>query len=240
MAELDRWLKDLVRSGLANVHARPNSFWDAMAARLVDAQAPRGHPGPSPRRGCPQRRRWPGKLLAHIARLHLLAAGWSRLDWLSEAQRANLRTAAGGPRSSEHVLAGERESDRWLQDASSVVDRAESWAVCSRPQCLRGGTGHRPCAPGCGALTMAGWPWCSTSPVLRLPRHGSVGSAMSSTPTSPDSRAAPSYAGWSPNDAAERTRVDRRPRGPTSARSPTRGTSAGPRSVDGPVARVGD
>ena len=38
--ELERWLHDLVRRGLASIQAEPPRFWDSVAARLVDAQAP--------------------------------------------------------------------------------------------------------------------------------------------------------------------------------------------------------
>src|SRR5271157_2988284 len=38
--ELKRWLLDLVRQGLASVPGRPYGFWESVAARMVDAQAP--------------------------------------------------------------------------------------------------------------------------------------------------------------------------------------------------------
>ena len=38
--ELDRWLGDLVRRGLDGARSEGYRFWDAMGARLVDAQAP--------------------------------------------------------------------------------------------------------------------------------------------------------------------------------------------------------
>ncbi len=40
LEELERWLRDLVRQGLAHAQKQPARYWDAMAARLVDAQAP--------------------------------------------------------------------------------------------------------------------------------------------------------------------------------------------------------
>jgi hypothetical protein len=120
MAELERWLSDLVASGLAQAQGRPFSYWDAMAARLVDAQAPAA---------ATQVRRlagvvrsgdgWPSRLLANISRLHLMASGWSRYERLPEAQKANLRTAAGWPWPSEQVLAGPKEHDRWYVLARS-------------------------------------------------------------------------------------------------------------------------
>ena len=130
MDELDRWLTDLVASGLAQAKSRPFSYWDEMAARLVDAQAPAA---------ATQVRRlagvvrsgdgWPDRLLAHISRLHLLAAGWSRLEGLSEAQRADLRSAAGWPWPSEQVLAGPKEQDRWYVLARSVTEEERVTAL---------------------------------------------------------------------------------------------------------------
>ncbi|MDJ0775087.1 MAG: SWIM zinc finger family protein, partial [Mastigocoleus sp. MO_167.B18] len=40
MQDLELWLRDLVRQGLATVQGQSYSFWDGTAARLVDAQAP--------------------------------------------------------------------------------------------------------------------------------------------------------------------------------------------------------
>ena len=38
--EFERWLFDLVRQGLASARHQPFAFWDAAAARLVDAHMP--------------------------------------------------------------------------------------------------------------------------------------------------------------------------------------------------------
>src|SRR5262245_40528954 len=40
LQELELWLRDLVRGGLAPIQSQPPQFWERMAARLVDAQAP--------------------------------------------------------------------------------------------------------------------------------------------------------------------------------------------------------
>jgi SWIM zinc finger len=40
LAELDLFLRDVVRQGLATVQTQPYRYWDRAAARLVDAQAP--------------------------------------------------------------------------------------------------------------------------------------------------------------------------------------------------------
>src|SRR5688572_6681812 len=40
LAELQTWLGDLTRQGLAHAKQQPASFFDSMAARMVDSQAP--------------------------------------------------------------------------------------------------------------------------------------------------------------------------------------------------------
>ncbi|MGD1941949.1 MAG: SWIM zinc finger domain-containing protein, partial [Leptolyngbyaceae cyanobacterium] len=40
LADLEQWLQDIVRQGLATLPNQPYRFWDQAAARLVDAQAP--------------------------------------------------------------------------------------------------------------------------------------------------------------------------------------------------------
>jgi SWIM zinc finger len=126
MAELDRWLGDLLRHGFGHAQSQPYGYWDAMAARLVDAQAPaaaarvrrlagvmRSGPG------------WPARLLSQVARLHLLATGWSRYESLPPPIQADLRTAAGWPWPSDQVLAGHRERDRWFVLARRVTEEEQ-------------------------------------------------------------------------------------------------------------------
>jgi SWIM zinc finger len=126
MAELDQWLGDLVRHGFGQAQAQPYAFWDAMAARLVDAQAPaaaarvRRLPG-LVRSGDG----WPARLLSQVARLHLLAAGWARYERLPAESRADLRTAAGWPWPSTEVLAGPHEADQWYVIARSVTEEEQ-------------------------------------------------------------------------------------------------------------------
>ena len=123
MAELELWLGDLLRHGLGWAATQPYGYWDEMAARLVDAQAPGAasrvrslsgvvHTGPG----------WPGRLLGQVARLHLLARGWSRYEELPGTTRADLRSAAGWPWPSEQVLAGHHEIDRWYVLARVASD----------------------------------------------------------------------------------------------------------------------
>ena len=114
LEELDRWLHDLVRSGLAAAQARSASFWGEMAARLVDAQAP-GAAGLVRRLGGTVRSGagWEGRALAQAGRLHLLACGWARLADLDDPARAGVRARVGWPVPIEDVLARPASRDRW-------------------------------------------------------------------------------------------------------------------------------
>jgi len=124
MEELDLWLRDLVRQGLASAQSRPFRYWDDVAARMVDAQAP--GVGSQVRRMAGIVRSgdgWPGRLLVQAGRLHLLAQAWSRFDSLPAEIQADLRTVAGWSWTSEEVLAaGPPLRDRWQVVARTVVD----------------------------------------------------------------------------------------------------------------------
>jgi hypothetical protein len=121
---LDLWLGDLVRNGLALVEAQPPSFWEAQAARLVDAQAP----------GLAARLRrmaglagagsdWPALLLAELGRLALLTHAFRRLDALDPALREDVRRLVGFTLSQEEVAAGaDVVTDRWVVLGQTVEE----------------------------------------------------------------------------------------------------------------------
>ncbi|HEX2048533.1 MAG TPA: SWIM zinc finger family protein [Acidimicrobiales bacterium] len=123
LEELDLWLGDLVRQGLASSQGRPFSYWDEVAARMVDAQAP-GVGGQVRRMAGIVRSGdgWPGRLLVQAGRLHLLARAWSRFDALPPETQADLRAVTGWSWTSDEVLAGPPVRDRWSVVARSIAD----------------------------------------------------------------------------------------------------------------------
>lgn len=123
LEELELWLRDLVRQGLASAQGRPFRYWDDAAARMVDAQAP-GVAGQVRRMAWIVRSGdgWPGRLLVQAGRLHLVAKAWARVDALPAEVRADLRTAVGWSWSSEEVLAGPAVRDHWDVVARSVAE----------------------------------------------------------------------------------------------------------------------
>jgi hypothetical protein len=113
--ELERWLSDLVRNGLAGVERKPYAFWDGPAARLVDAQAP----------GLARRVRslaavaasgpgWPERLLERLALLALLVTAYRRGAALPDELRAEVRQRVGWTVSQDELLAqAPALTDRW-------------------------------------------------------------------------------------------------------------------------------
>jgi hypothetical protein len=140
--ELGRWLRDLIRQGLASAQGRPYSFWEGMAARMVDAQAPglarmlRALAGiPASGEG------WQARLLERLALLHLLLEGYRRIETLSLDTQADIRAAVGWSYNQDELLESAGLRDRWqilgqrVEDEDHLrVQRTWLWGeTCARP-----------------------------------------------------------------------------------------------------------
>jgi hypothetical protein len=114
--ELLARLTDQLRGGLAEAPSRGYAFWDGVAARMVDAQAPgfasRARDlGALPASGA----HWPTRLLEEYALLHLLATGFQHRDALPAALAATVRSRVGFTVDNAEVLGtGPLIRDRWL------------------------------------------------------------------------------------------------------------------------------
>jgi hypothetical protein len=115
LAELETWLRDQVRAGLSTAAASGYRHAEAIAARMVDAQAPgvagtlrRLSPLPVSGDG------WPARLLAEYAQLHLLTRAYGTVNDLPAALAATVRSRIGFTTGREEVLAGPAVTDHWL------------------------------------------------------------------------------------------------------------------------------
>ena len=115
LAELDRWIDDRIRTGLADPSLARYSTWDQLAARLVDAQAGSlanrvrrlaGLVGASPH--------WHHDVLAELGLLHLLAQAGRRLGSLPGSLADAVATTVGWQVRRADVLAGVPDTDRWI------------------------------------------------------------------------------------------------------------------------------
>jgi hypothetical protein len=135
LAELQLWLGDQVRTGLAGLPRAGYGHFDAIAARMVDAQAP-GVAGAL--RALPAdlvTADWPGRALHALGGLHLLARAHQGLDELPDALAATVRSRVGYPVTKEQVRARPAVLDRWW--AIAAVDTVE-YQLSTRRVWLRG------------------------------------------------------------------------------------------------------
>lgn len=135
MVELRIWLGDQIRTGLANLPRAGYGHFDAIAARMVDAQA---SGVASILRSLPAdlvSADWPTRALHVLGGLHLLAEAHSRLDDLPEDLAATVRSRVGYPVSKETVRARPPVVDCWW--ALGAVDTVE-FQLTTRRVWLRG------------------------------------------------------------------------------------------------------
>ncbi|CAM2954520.1 SWIM zinc finger family protein [Prescottella defluvii] len=133
--ELDRWLTDRIVAGLGSV-AHDTAAYDAIAARMVDAQAPGVAASlralPALVATDPD---WPAPLLAAYGRLHLLIRAFRDRDRLPEPLNRSVQTHLGIPVRADEVRAQPAVRDRWQVLA---VRAAEEGRLVARRTWLRG------------------------------------------------------------------------------------------------------
>jgi len=115
LRELELWLRDLVRHGLASAQTRSFDYWEQMSARLIDAQAP----------GVARRVRelswvsqgsegWIEQLLAKVSSIFLLVKAFERIESLSLAMQADVRTAIGWSLKEDELPEENVVADQWF------------------------------------------------------------------------------------------------------------------------------
>jgi hypothetical protein len=115
LRELELWLRDIARGGLAAAQSQPPQFWERMAARLIDAQTPGVARLVREMAGVPASGEgWEGRLLERLSRLYLLIEGFKRIAELPEATQADIRSLIGWTQNQEELLRLEGTRDRWL------------------------------------------------------------------------------------------------------------------------------
>jgi hypothetical protein len=130
LAELDLWLHDALQSGLAAI--RPET-WREIAARMVDAQAPGIARRLIAMSQLPPDE--PDRLLEHIARLHLLIRGYTRLDALPPGTQADIRAQIGFTEKQDDLRNQPGSRDRWLVMGRKVdidensLQTVRSWLI---------------------------------------------------------------------------------------------------------------
>jgi len=115
MDDFARWLGDLARGGTAAARHQPYAWWDATAARLVDAQLP-GLAEQVRQLGSEVNGRadWADHLLATLGRWWTATHAWTARDSLTDDEMGDLRAFLGWPYATDDIKAADAVSDRWL------------------------------------------------------------------------------------------------------------------------------
>jgi len=115
MDDFALWLGDLARGGLAAARQQPYVWWDAAAARLVDAQLP-GLADQVRDMGSAVSARpdWADHLLMTLGRWWTATHAWTARETLSNDELGDLRAFLGWAFATEEIKAGDAVTDRWL------------------------------------------------------------------------------------------------------------------------------
>ena len=140
--DLERWMADLVRHGLADLPAKPGTFWRDAAARLVDAQASGLAAGVRQLESAVSSGQgWQQRTLLNMGRLQLLTQAMQRMDALPERLQHDVRSSAGWAMDKEEVLAAnDRVTDSWHVLGISHDENEKLW---ERRVWLRGAASGR-------------------------------------------------------------------------------------------------
>lgn len=140
LAVLDTWLADLARDGLAGLRSKPAKGWDAMAARLVDTQAP-GLAARLRRAGMQiygsSAAGWEVGAARELAQIALLSHSYRRLGSLPALLQHDVKSAIGWLVNQDEVLAEPGHADLWQVCGNHTQDdeRISRRACYLRGQC---------------------------------------------------------------------------------------------------------
>ena len=123
LRELELWLHDLIRNGLAAPQIQEHKFWETPTKRMIDAQAPGlarllqlaashsafGAAGYA-------------QMLRQLAKVHLLLESYKRLDVLPTETQADLRTLIGFTQNQDELLKQSGIQDKWFVLGQRVTE----------------------------------------------------------------------------------------------------------------------
>lgn len=138
--ELDLWITDQIRGGLAAMDTSEAGL-DAVAARMVDAQAP-GVAGTLRTLAgvVASSENWPEEVLGELARLHLLVTAHRKLAELPVPLQDSVRAHIGYPVAADSVMNTAPARDQWMVMGVRV---AEEKRLFSRTVWMMGRTTRR-------------------------------------------------------------------------------------------------
>jgi hypothetical protein len=112
--DLEIWLSDLIRQGLATTEGQAYSFWQNISSRMVDSKI--GGVGRK-LKAIPllhgSNTKWPEQILAEFSQLYIMAKGFKRLEKLPKLLQTELLTIAGINIQKKDLLPLKGKVDEW-------------------------------------------------------------------------------------------------------------------------------
>jgi hypothetical protein len=112
--ELERWLLDIVQQGLSAISGYDTSFWEKMAAKMVDAQMAGIAKKIRKLPGLLAEDNWHEQLLSQLGQIFLFVQSFRQLDALPESLQEEVLAIAGVNKKKEELLTQQGINDLWL------------------------------------------------------------------------------------------------------------------------------
>jgi hypothetical protein len=115
VAELLLWIKDMIRSGIHSLPGKTPGWWENMARRMIDAQAP-GLANMVRTLGNTNfyREGWQSECVEQLLRIYLLISGYQHLDQQDPLLQADINSQLGFTINQEELKESEGILDTWL------------------------------------------------------------------------------------------------------------------------------
>ncbi len=123
IADLQIWLRDLIRNGLINLPERAYEYWQTPAKRMVDAQAP-GLASMVKSLGNINyfQETWKAEVLNLLTKMYLVSEAYKHIDTLPDDLAQEVRNQIGFTQSKEEVISQSGVSDTWVVLARTLEE----------------------------------------------------------------------------------------------------------------------
>lgn len=115
VGELQAWIEDLLRTGLAQIPSKSDEVFEHISKRMIDQQMGAVASQLQSLEYMEMRHSdWQDRLLDELSRLYLLAEAYKHLDEYPPALQSEIKLQIGYTQSEEEALATEGIRDKWL------------------------------------------------------------------------------------------------------------------------------
>ncbi|MBC7904320.1 MAG: SWIM zinc finger family protein [Gemmatimonadaceae bacterium] len=141
IAELNTWLKDIIRNGIISLPEKSPSFFENISRRMIDAQAPGlavmvrnlGESGF-------YSDKWASRFVEQVARIYMITQGYKNLNTLSPFLQQDIKTSIGFTQNQDELKEPNGLMDTWLILGKEI---SEADSVLTEKFWLYGTTNNR-------------------------------------------------------------------------------------------------